>query len=170
MCNILAQRRLLIFPDQTMAHRALLKETAEDDGEDNGEASSTVSLSLSSFGGALKSHRQWDLSCQTGIDEYLASNHGTKITKGNMAGSGFARRFDGRYHSTVKAPSITRCQYCYYIWKHTMNVKEQETLDHMEQNRQFIFRCLVCNVNLCPNCINEWHGVDMRDTNKLFRR
>ena len=28
----------------------------------------------------------------------------------------------------------------------------------------------VCNVNLCPNCINEWHGVDMRDTNKLFGR
>jgi hypothetical protein len=38
----------------------------------------------------------------------------------------------------------------------------------MEQNRQFILSCLVCNVNLCPNCINEWHGVDMRDTNKLF--
>jgi hypothetical protein len=160
----------LIFPDQTMAHRALLKETAKDDGEDNGEASSTVSLSLSSFGGALKFRRQWDLSCQTGIDEYLASNHGTKLTKGNMAGSGFARRFDGRYHATVKAPSITRCQYCYYVWKHTFNAKEQETWDHMEQNRQFILRCLVCNVNLCPNCINEWHGVDMRDTNKLFGR
>ena len=109
-----------------------------------------------------------DDGCQTEIDEYLASNHGTKITKGNMAGSGFARRFDGRYHSTVKAPSITRCQYCYYVWKHTMNAEEQETWDHMEQNRQFILRCLVCNVNLCPNCINEWHGVDMRDTNKLF--
>ena len=91
-----------------MAHWALLKETAEDNGEDNGEAStSTVSLSLSSFGGALKSQRQWDLSCQTGIDEYLASNHGTKITKSNMAGSGFAHRFDGQYHSTVKAPTFT---------------------------------------------------------------
>jgi hypothetical protein len=51
-----------------------------------------------------------------------------------------------------------------------MNAKEQETWNHMEQNRQFILRCLVCNVNSCPNCINEWHGVDMRDTNKLFGR
>ena len=41
-----------------------------------------------------------------------------------------------------------------------MNAKEQETWNHMEQNRQFILRCLVC-MNLCPNCINEWHGVDM---------
>ena len=111
-----------------------------------------------------------DDGCQTEIDEYLASNHGTKITKGNMAGSGFARLFDERYHSTVKAPRITRCQYCYYVWRHTMNAKEQETCDYMEQNRQSILRCLVCNVNLCPNCINEWHGVDMRDTNKLFRQ
>ena len=68
-----------------------------------------------------------DDGCQTEIDEYLASNHRTKITKGNMAGSGFARRFDGRYHSSVKAPRITRCQYCNYVWRHTMNAKEQET-------------------------------------------
>jgi len=32
--------------------------------------------------------------------------------------------------------------------------------------------CIVwfCNVNLCPNRVNEWHGVDMRDTNKLLGR
>jgi hypothetical protein len=31
-------------------------------------------------------------------------------------------------------------------------------------------RCLRCNVNLCPNCWNEWHGVDMRDTYRLLGR
>ena len=37
-------------------------------------------------------------------------------------------------------------------------------------DKQNTVRCLTCNVNLCPNCWNEWHWVDMRDTNRLLGR
>jgi hypothetical protein len=62
----------------------------------------------------------------------------------------------------------TRCQYCYYIWKHTYNSLEQETFNFREKNKTQTVRCLICNVNLCPICINEWHGVEMSDINGLL--
>ncbi len=59
-------------------------------------------------------------------------------------------------------------QYCYYLWKNELNDKLQRDYAFMEWNRSSMVRCLVCNVNLCPNCINELHGVDMQGTNRLL--
>ena len=154
----------LIFPQQTLANRESLKAATDDDSE------SSVAPSLSSFGlGTLdRDNEMINFKCQTEINEFLDNNPGTKITKKGMEGNRFERRLDGRYHSTVRAKANARCQYCYYIWKHTYTAKEQDTYGYREQNRAHTVRCLVCNVNLCPICMNEWHGVEMSDTNKLL--
>ena len=39
--------------------------------------------------------------------------------------------------------------------KHTFNKIEQEAYNFMERNWIYLVCVLVCNVNLCPNCINE---------------
>lgn len=151
-----------IFPQQTVLHRDALR---EDDGD---------SLrSLSSFGGSTslqeEDERKWDFSCESGIKEFLENKSAKKITKANIGdGSVFGRRFDGLFHSIIEASANMRCQYCYFIWKHDYDDSQKEDYIYRRVNRHNTLRCLVCNINLCPNCMNEWHGFDMRDTNKLL--
>ena len=40
--------------------------------------------------------------------------------------------------------------------------------DWMVNNRESVRRCLVCNVNLCPNCELEFHGVNISNTRQLL--
>ena len=156
----------LIFPKQTLAHRVALQKANDDD-----EGDSSVAQSLSSFG-LGSTHRDdcrtYCFTDQAGIDEYLNKYPGTKITKSGMDGGQFARCLDRQFHCTVASKGGTRCQYCYYIWKHTYNSLEQETFNYREKNKLQTVRCLICNVNLCSICINEWHGVEMSDINGLL--
>jgi hypothetical protein len=157
----------MMFPAQTLVHRQLLRR--EEDLDD----SSIEGRSLSSFGSLElqpEDEREWDFSCQKGIKDYLKEDPGRKITDGNMKGTAHSHRLNGNFHAMIKALPHMRCQYCYYIWKHDMNAKQQRDFGYMERNRADTMRCLRCNVNLCPNCWNEWHGVDMRDTNRLLGR
>jgi hypothetical protein len=36
----------------------------------------------------------------------------------------------------------------------------------LKQNRSRIQRCLVCHVNLCPNCDNCFHGANLSSYSK----
>ena len=154
-----------IFPAQTSAHRELLQEFDDDKSSNR---------SLSSFGGSYlqedDSTREWDLSDSTGIKHFLEEKAATKITKKSLEGTLHSRRLDGRFHCFVKALYSMRCQYCYYVYSNEYNEMQQEVYEFKRQNKQNTVRCLTCNVNLCPNCWNEWHGVDMRDTNRLLGR
>jgi hypothetical protein len=46
-----------------------------------------------------------------------------------------------------------------------MNVVSDEDRRHftksLRQNRSRVQRCLVCHVNLCPQCENSFHGSDL---------
>ena len=100
---------------------------------------------------------------------FFENKSAKKITKANIGdGSVFGRRFDGLFHSIIEASANMRCQYCYFIWKHGYDDSQKEDYIYRHVNRLNTLRCLVCNINLCPNCMNEWHGFDMRDTNKLL--
>ena len=82
----------LIFPKQTLAHRAALQMTTDDDDGD-----SSVAQSLSSFGlgSTQRDERQmYTFTDQAGIDEYLNKYPGVKIMKSGMEGGQFARCLD----------------------------------------------------------------------------
>ena len=158
----------MMFPEQTLLHRRMLERDEELD------ESSIEGRSLSSFGSNAglqpEDDREWDFSCKQGIDEFLKEDPGRKLTPQNMKGTYHSRRIDGKFHGMVKAFPTMRCQYCYYIWKNEYDPSEQELYLFMQRNRTDTVRCLRCNVNLCTNCWNEWHGIDMRDTNGLLGR
>jgi hypothetical protein len=154
----------LIFPEQTVVHREALLREEEDD-------LSVSRRSLSSFGGSSlqeEEEREWDFSCNRGINKFLTRDKGRRITKEKMNGSHFLRHFDGHFHAMVKAFPTSLCQYCYFAWNHEYDKKQKKSWSFMEKNRKDIIHCVVCNVNLCPKCVNEWHRVDMRDTNKVL--
>ena len=152
----------MIFPHPTILHRESLRNKNGDDSFQ----------SLSSFGSSSfqeeEDNREWDFSDQRGIDEFLKTKHQTRFTVGNISSSVFSRRFDGLFHATVRTFAGTRCQFCRYQWKHEYNNTQRDANLFMERNRTNVVHCLICNVNLCSNCTNEWHGIDMRDTKRLL--
>ncbi len=156
----------MIFPWQMEINRDLLLHD-----EDNEDRMASIDLSLSSFGSSnlqAEAGREWDFSCQEGINTFLKNNRGRKITTGDMNGTYFPHWFDGKFHGSVSALAHMRWQYCYYIWNNEYNDKQRTDFGYRERNRHKTVHCLVCNVNLCPNCMNEWHGVDMRAANRLL--
>jgi hypothetical protein len=40
-------------------------------------------------------------------------------------------------------------------------------MDALRQNRQSVRRCLVCHVNLCPQCDNDFHGAQLSAHTKV---
>jgi hypothetical protein len=73
----------MIFPTYTILHQNSL--------QDNDNSSQL----LSSFGGSDLYDREWDFSCQSGIDDFLENKNVTKIMVGNINGNVFAHHFDG---------------------------------------------------------------------------
>ena len=51
-----------------------------------------------------------------------------------------------------------------------LNDVGKESRMDMKQNRRSMRRCLVCNVNLCPVCENEFHGIDTSHAKQMFGR
>ena len=102
--------------------------------------------SLSSFGSMglqKEDDRKWDFSCMTGIKDFLEENPGTKITKGNMNGDYHSHHLNGRFHGMIKATLQMGCQYCFYIWKNDMNIKQQKDFGFMECNQTNTMCCLL---------------------------
>ncbi len=131
-----------------------------------------ISRSFSAFGGASVTNysigNDCDFTCDRGIADYLKIVRATTLTKSRMEKKFFARRLDGLRHGSVHViGNELRCQYCYYQWKQ-LGEQEKKSAYFMKNNRKQLHRCLVCNVNLCPICENEFHGVQMSETGRLF--
>ena len=96
----------------------------------------------------------YNLNSSTGRREYLESVATVRITKHNLERGSFPHRLDGMRHNWVPLTDISKhCQYCYY---HLMNEIEESDRRHFVKER-----CLVCHVNLCPQCDNIFHGSDL---------
>ena len=79
----------------------------------------------------------------------------------------FYRRLNGLRHPSVPNYTATvACQYCHYQWRQLEDKKDtRKAFANLKQNRYGqIRRCMVCNVNLCSFCENEFHGIRMTDT------
>jgi len=87
----------MMFPWQTKLH----------DKNDDGMASIDESSHLQA-----KDDREWDFSCQEGINTFLKINGGRKVTTGGMNGAYISHQFDGKFHSSVLALAHMQCQYC----------------------------------------------------------
>ena len=155
-----------IFPRQTKFRVEQLKEM-----DDISSASTARTMrSSSSFRNAKNTQcNGWDFTCDSGIADYLDSVKPSTLTKFRMERSNFfARCLDGTFHTFVPAANNSCCQYCYYQWSNDLNKSQKEVQAFMKQNRKQTSRCLICNVNLCPNCFNEFHGFNMTNNVKLM--
>ena len=77
------------------------------------------------------------------------------------------RRFDGKHHASLTVAD-RHCQYCHYQFMYELDDEQKKVFWNMNKNRKHVRQCLVCNVNLCYICENEFHGVQMCETAKLL--
>ena len=104
----------------------------------------------------------YDLRSSICRKQYLQAVPTVRISKGALEGGYFRHRLDGMRHNWIPVKEAVHCQFCYY---HLMNNVVEEDRRHftksLKQNRSRIQRCLVCHVNLCPQCDNIFHGADL---------
>ena len=102
----------------------------------------------------------YDLTSSIGREEYLQAVPTVRITRRSLEGGQFRHRLDGTRHNWIPAKKEDHCQWCYY---HLMNVVSDKDRQHftksLRQNRSRVQRCLVCHVNLCPQCENSFHDL-----------
>ena len=125
------------------------------------EASSIRSFAM--FGqGNDRDGMVYDLRSSGGRKQYLQAVPAARITKHGLERGSFRHRLDGMRHNWIPAKEADHCRWCYY---HLMNEVPEEDRRHytkeLKQNRSRIQRCLVCHVNLCPQCDNSFHGADL---------
>ena len=123
----------------------------------------STTRSLSSFRNSTNTQCNcWDFSCELGIANCLDSVKPSAVSKSRMERSNFfACRLGRTFHASVPAAYDFHCQYCYYQWNNHLNDNQKRVHAFMKRNRTKTIRCLICNVNLCPNCFNEFHGFNM---------
>ena len=140
----------LLFPEATKQHLKTILET------ENASLASSVRMSRSvSVSGAQKKQTRagsYDLTSVKGLEKYLDDVKPTRVNE-NL-GTYFPHRLDGLMHARVPSKVVEYCQYCYYKRK-----KRGEKKNLI--NRKRISRCLVCNINLCEACENEFHDINL---------
>jgi hypothetical protein len=123
---------------------------------ENASLASSVRMSRSvSVSGAQKKQTRagsYDLTSVKGLEKYLDDVKPTRVNE-NL-GTYFPHRLDGLMHARVPSKVVEYCQYCYYKRK-----KRGEKKNLI--NRKRISRCLVCNINLCEACENEFHYINL---------
>jgi hypothetical protein len=90
----------LIFPEQTVVHQEALQEEEDDLSVSRRSLSSVSGTSLQE-----EEDREWNFSCNSGINQFLARDKGRRITKEKMNGSHFSRRLMG-----ISMQSLRPCQ------------------------------------------------------------
>jgi hypothetical protein len=104
----------------------------------------------------------YDLRSSIGWKEYLQAVPTVRISKGALERGFFRHRLDGMRHNWIPSKKEDHFQWCYY---QLMNEVPEEDRRHftnsLKQNRSRVQRCLVCHVNLCPQCDNSFHGSDL---------
>ncbi len=152
----------LIFPGRTVAHLQTMNELYD-------RLISSMRF-LSSFESVneAQADEDVDLSCSTGREEYLRKKAPTVMTqKAMLTNKKWPRWFDGMRHASLPV-SDRHCQHCHLQYHYEFNDSQREAFSKMKKNQTHVWRCLVCNVNLCPVCENEFHGVQMCETAKLL--
>ena len=125
---------------------------------------STHALSIRSFalfGQGNHEEGVYDLTGSYGRECYLAAVPTVRITKGALGRGYFHHRLDGMRHNWIPALRTTHCQWCYYKLHNEYDEKDRKHFRKaLQQNRERIQRCLVCQVTLCPVCDND-HGANL---------
>ena len=103
----------------------------------------------------------YDLRSSIGRYEYCRNIKTKKITKRALEGGKFSMRLDGMRHNSIQARKNDHCQFCYFQYMNDIAENNREDYPELKQNRKGIRRCLECNVNLCPQCDNVFHGADL---------
>jgi hypothetical protein len=100
----------------------------------------------------------YDLRSSIGRKQYLQAVPTVRISKGALEGGYFSHRLNGMRHNWIPVKEADHCQFFYY---QLMNKVPEEDRRHftnsLRQNHSRIQRCLVCHVNLCPQCDNSFH-------------
>ena len=157
----------MIFPQQTILHRDMLLRNDDES-------------SLSSFGGSsslqVEDDREWDFTTQNGIDDWITKrgNPSQKSQWGisipiSLRGTLMDNFMPRSGCSQIRGVNIatTNIRISMIIMRGGFN-NARWVYGFIEKNQTGTSRCLVCNVNLCPNCMNEWHGINMQDTDRLL--
>ena len=111
----------------------------------------------------------FDLTSSHGQAEYLRAVPVVRITKSALEGNYFRHRLDGMRHNWIPAKETNHCQFCYYQLMNDYDENERCYLtSELKQNRSSIQQCLVCHVNLCPQCDNCFHGADLSSYSKAL--
>ncbi len=103
----------------------------------------------------------YDLQSSGGRKDYCKKIKPTKIIKKALEREKFIHRLDGMRHNSIQARKTGHCQYCYYQYMNDVPESNREDYPELKQNRQGIRQCLECNVNLCSQCDNIFHGTDL---------
>ena len=103
----------------------------------------------------------YDLRSSGGRKDYCENIKPKRITKKALEGGKFSQRLDGMRHNSIQARQYDYCQYCYYQYMNEVPESNREAYQELRQNRQGVRRCLECNVNLCLQCDNLFHGADL---------
>ncbi len=109
-----------------------------------------------------------DFLCKSGVAAALKKYKPASITSKRMKSDYFNLRLNGKLHPMIPAAEAY-CQYCRYQHQHNFDDKQKQAYMTLEQNRKQVRRCLICNVNLCPTCELEFHGIERQDLSKYFR-
>jgi hypothetical protein len=104
----------------------------------------------------------YDLRSSISRKEYLQAVPTVRISKGALKRVFFQHRLDRMRHNWIPSKKEDHCQWCYY---QLMNEVPEEDRQHftnsLKQNCSQVQQCLVCHVNLCPQCDNSFHGSDL---------
>jgi hypothetical protein len=110
----------------------------------------------------------YDLTCGWGRQTYLEEVPTKRIYRRAIEEGHFRHRLDGMRHNTIPCQKDSHCQWCYYKLMNEYDGRARKYMRNaLGQNRQMIRRCLVCHVNLCPLCENEFHGADLSAHTKV---
>ena len=98
---------------------------------------------------------------------------------------GFPHRFDGKFHPYLTSNPRIPCQYC--MWHEQMldpsarkfvpGAKKMRTsggnlvcpVKRVKSNYNGVMQYIICNVELCPDCFNNFHGIDTSDYHKFTK-
>ena len=115
---------------------------------------------------------KYNLGTDKGRLAYCQEVRTHNVTVNRMEDNWFKDRTNGRYHPSIEnAFEGAYCQYCRFKWQHRITNERTKTINKWMFNyRAHIKRCLVCNVNLCWSCFNDWHGFSIGALNSMARQ
>ena len=95
-----------------------------------------------------------DLSCTTGVKEFLEKCETKYITKERMKRNFFTLRLDGQRHAWLHALKQSHCQYCHYVRANEFDDAQKISFKYKRQNKKR--NTMVCTIYVCPAPFLRW--------------